>query len=170
MRGQKTDVGSGLCPIGRSLAVVGEWWSLLIVRDALQGKQRFSEFQKSLGIAKNILSARLKKLVDCGVLRVETVSGSPSMSRYVLTDRGRELHVVLVALSQWGGDHCFEPTENRMCVTDQLGKPLPKLRVTNNEGHALHPEQVQIALATVPRRKQSAKRSEDHPSNTGEKS
>src|SRR3546814_2339992 len=71
MKGKRTDLGNADCGIARSLQIIGDWWSLLIVREAFQGKTRFGEFQKSIGLAKNILSSRLKKLVAEGIFRIE---------------------------------------------------------------------------------------------------
>src|ERR1700720_192583 len=93
---------ANLCPVARSLDTIGEWWSLLIVRDALTGTRRFSDFQKSLGLAKNVLSTRLKKLVACGILEQVPASDGSAYREYALTPKGRELFPVIVALRQWG--------------------------------------------------------------------
>ena len=93
---KRIDPSGAECPIARSLGIVGDGWSLLIVRDAVRGKRKFGEFHKSLGIAKNILSARLKGLVGCGIL-LQTPEGD-----YVLTDKGSELTPVLGAFRDWG--------------------------------------------------------------------
>ena len=93
---KRIDVSAADCPIQRSLGVVGDGWSLIIVREALWGRTKFGEFQKELGIAKNILSARLKGLVACGVLE-QTDAGD-----YVLTAKGRALGPVLEAFRDWG--------------------------------------------------------------------
>ncbi|RYD89789.1 MAG: transcriptional regulator [Sphingomonadales bacterium] len=93
---KRIDPSGAECPIARSLGIVGDGWSLLIVRDAVRGKRKFGEFQKSLGIAKNILSARLKGLVGCGIIE-QTADGD-----YVLTDKGNELTPVLGAFRDWG--------------------------------------------------------------------
>ena len=93
---KRLDVSEAACPIQRSLGVLGDGWSLLIVRDAFAGKRKFGEFQKGLGIAKNILSARLKTLVSCGVLEQ-----SPS-GEYALTPKGEALYPVLRAFWDWG--------------------------------------------------------------------
>ena len=99
---KRKSLANELCPIARSLDVIGEWWSLLIVRDALFGKRRFGDFQRSLGLAKNILAARLKKLVACGVLEQRPASDGSAFQEYVLTPKGRELGMVLAALRLWG--------------------------------------------------------------------
>ena len=94
---KRIDPSGAECPIARSLGILGDGWSLLIVRDAMGGTSRFSAFYKSLGIARNILSVRLKGLVACGVL-AQTADGD-----YVLTDKGHELRPVLGAIGDWGG-------------------------------------------------------------------
>ena len=90
------------CPIARSLDVVGEPWTLLIVRDAYFGIRRFEEFRRRLGIARNVLAARLERLVDAGVLRRQPYQERPLRQEYRLTERGRELLPVLLALRDWG--------------------------------------------------------------------
>src|ERR1700689_5465081 len=89
-------------PIARSLDVIGDWWSLLIVRDAFLGKRRFSEFQKSLGLAKNILCNRLQKLESHEVLMTAPASDGSAYQEYRLTEMRRDLYLVLVSLRQWG--------------------------------------------------------------------
>jgi DNA-binding HxlR family transcriptional regulator len=105
------------CPTARSLDAIGERWSLLIVRDAFAEVRRFSEFQRRLGIAKNILSCRLKALVSLEVLRVEPASDGSAYQEYVLTQKGRELRPVLDALANWGRDHLFDD-EHSLKATD----------------------------------------------------
>jgi DNA-binding HxlR family transcriptional regulator len=90
------------CPIARSLEVVGDAWSMLVVRDAFIGKRRFGEFQRSLGVAKNILTVRLRKLVARGILEQVPATDGSAFYEYVLTEKGRGLFLVLVALGQWG--------------------------------------------------------------------
>ncbi len=93
---KRLDPAGTECPIARSLGLIGDGWSLLIVREAMGGRSRFGEFQKDLGIARNILSARLRGLVACGILE-QTTAGD-----YVLTDKGKALQPVLGALRDWG--------------------------------------------------------------------
>lgn len=140
MKGKKTDLGDVHCGIARSLSIIGDWWSLLIVRDALRGMGRFGEFQKSLGLAKNILSARLKKLVEHGILRTEPDSDGSPYKRYVLTSKGEELGVVMVSLWQWGAAHCFAPGElARTLVARDSGEPLAPLTLRTQTGRELAP-------------------------------
>lgn len=89
------------CPIARTLDLVGEWWTLLIVRDALLGARRFDEF-KATGIADNVLSARLKKLTDAGILRRRRYQTHPDRYEYLLMEKGYALAPVVLALRSWG--------------------------------------------------------------------
>ena len=105
------------CAVARSLDVVGDGWSLLIVRDAFQGLTRFGEFQKSLGLAKNILSARLRDLVQYGVFKVVPSSNGSPYNAYVLTEKGQGLRPVLVALGEWEEKFFLAPGDDHFeCV------------------------------------------------------
>jgi DNA-binding HxlR family transcriptional regulator len=90
------------CSVAQCLEIVGEWWSLLIVRDAFLGVTRFDDFQARLGIARNILNQRLNHLVDAGVLKRVPYQEHPPRSEYRLTDKGRDLFHVITAMRQWG--------------------------------------------------------------------
>jgi DNA-binding HxlR family transcriptional regulator len=128
---------ANLCPVARSLDTIGEWWSLLIVRDALSGIRRFSDFQKSLGLAKNILSVRLKKLVACGIMEQLPASDGSAYREYTLTRKGRDLFPVIVALRQWGEGYLFSRGEKRLQVLDKrTGKPF-RVEVHNAKGETL---------------------------------
>lgn len=96
------------CSIARALEIVGERWTLLIVRDAFLGLRRFEEFQESLGVARNVLTDRLNRLVDEGVLERVRYSERPERYEYRLTKKGRDLNVALAALRQWGDDYVSE--------------------------------------------------------------
>lgn len=98
---RRASLASLPCPIARSLDVVGEWWTLLIVRDALTGSRRFDEF-KGTGIADNILSARLKRLCEEGILEKRLYEEHPPRYEYLLTTKGRALTPVIAALFMWG--------------------------------------------------------------------
>src|SRR4051794_4664866 len=105
---QRKNLDSMPCPIARSLERVGEWWSILILRDALHGLRRFDQFQKSLGIAPNMLTRRLNALVEAGLLERRRYNERPPRHEYVPTARGRDFRPVLVALLAWGNKH-FAP-------------------------------------------------------------
>src|SRR6266705_2044380 len=104
---QRTSHRKTVCPVARPLDAIGDWWSLLIIRDAFDGLRRFGEFQKNLGLAKNILSVRLKNLVDHDILTSVPASDGSAYQEYVLTRKGRDLFPLLVALRQWGEEHFF---------------------------------------------------------------
>jgi streptomycin 3"-adenylyltransferase len=106
------------CPVARSLDVIGDWWSLLIIRDALNGLTRFSEFHRSLGMAKNILTVRLKAMVAQEIMEVAPASGGTAYQEYVLTKKGQALLPVLTALGQWGDNYLFAPGEPRSVSID----------------------------------------------------
>lgn len=93
------------CPVARSLECIGEWWSILILRDAFQGFTRFDEFRKSLGIAPNILSRRLAHLTETGLFERRRYSEHPPRYDYVLTDKGRDLFPAVMAIFAWGNKH-----------------------------------------------------------------
>ena len=103
------DYPDQVCSIARSLEVVGERWSLLILRDAVLGMERFEEFQESLGIASNVLTNRLKLLCDENVLERIPDPRRPGRAKYVLTDKGRELAPALIVLMKWGDRHYPTP-------------------------------------------------------------
>ncbi len=99
------------CPVAKSLEVVGDRWTLLVVRDLLSGPRRFQDFLGTLpGIAPNILSARLKLMEEHGLIVREFYSEHPPRARYVLTEKGRELGMVVGALAAWGGRHVHRET------------------------------------------------------------
>ncbi len=125
------------CPVARSLDSIGEWWSLLIVRDALMGKRRFGEFQQSLGAARNILADRLKKLVACGILE-RTAAAGGARHEYVLTDQGRELGMVLLALRLWGAKWLFAAHEREALVDRASGEAIG-LELRTQAGRRVRP-------------------------------
>ena len=97
------------CPIARTLDIVGDRWTLLIVRDMFMGSARFGQFlEQSPGLPPKLLSDRLKKLVESGLVRRSLYSRHPLRAEYRLTDRGRSLLPVIQAISVWGLDNCFE--------------------------------------------------------------
>src|SRR5438445_5465865 len=101
---QRKSFGNMQCPIARSLERVGEWWSILILRDAFHGLTRFDQFQKSLDIAPNMLTRRLNALVESGLLERRRDSERPPRHEYVLTERGRDFRPFLWALRSLGNE------------------------------------------------------------------
>ncbi len=125
------------CPIARSLEQVGEWWSILILRDAFAGKTRFDEFQQSLGIATNMLTRRLTSLVEAGMLERRPYSVRPPRDEYVLTERGRDFRTVLVALLAFGHRH-FAVEECGVRIVDaRTGTTIEPMLVDRRTGEPL---------------------------------
>lgn len=145
-----------LCGVARPMDAIGDGWSLLIVRDALGGSRRFGEFQKSLGLAKNILAARLRHLVAHGIMEIVLASDGSAYQEYVLTEKGRGLFPLLVALRQWGEDFFFEPGEAHVHLVDRkTGHPVQKLQPRAQDGRVLKPEDTAVRIPTrLPPRKQ----------------
>ena len=130
------------CPVARAVDIMGDRWSLLIVRDAFDGISRFSEFQRNLGLAKNILSSRLRELVAHGILEVRPAADGSAYHEYALTEKGRDLFVILVSLRQWGEDHLFEPAEPHSVLLDtKSNEPVRKLEVRDASGRVLSPSE-----------------------------
>jgi DNA-binding HxlR family transcriptional regulator len=121
------------CPVARTVDLVGDRWSLLIVRDAMDGAASFTDFQQRLGIARNILTDRLRRLVDHGILTTSTAPGGKRHS-YALTEAGQDLFTLVVALRQWGERHAFTEDEPHSTLVDRDGIPVAPLRTENHEG------------------------------------
>ncbi|WP_329362983.1 winged helix-turn-helix transcriptional regulator [Streptomyces sp. NBC_01483] len=136
------------CPVMSAADLVGDRWILLILRDAFNGIRRFSQFQRSLGIARNILSARLSCLVAAGVLRTEPGADGTSYHAYALTDKGAELFDLIVALRQWGEHHLIdEGTSYRPLIDTRTGAPLSRVTYVRPDGTRLHPGETRLGEA-----------------------
>ena len=132
------------CPIAHCLDVVGDRWTLLIVREALRGATRFSEFRDALGIPRDVLTARLVTLVEGGALarRSYQQPGERARDEYVVTEAGRELLVILSALGEWGARHAGGTTNLRFADAD-TGE-IVAARLTTADGRVLDPQQVAV--------------------------
>lgn len=129
------------CPVARSVDIVGDRWSLLIVRDAFDGMRRFGDFQRSLGMARNILSERLRRLVEAGILETRPASDGTAYQEYVLTAKGKSLFPVVVALRQWGERYLFTHSEQHSILIDKsTGQPVPFMAPQANDGNVLAPD------------------------------
>lgn len=128
------------CPVARALDAIGDRWSLMIIRDAFDGIRRFSEFQKSLGVARNILASRLKALVEVGVFEICPASDGSAYKEYVLTDKGRAVFPVVVGMRQWAERFEFSPGEARSALVDSAaGQPLMPMVVRASSGNVVEP-------------------------------
>ncbi|WNG19595.1 helix-turn-helix transcriptional regulator [Cystobacter fuscus] len=135
---KRTRLSGAECPVARSLDAIGDWWSLLIIRDAFDGMRRFGEFQKSLGVAKGILTTRLRNLVALEILRLAPASDGSAYQEYLLTEKGRALFHVVVSLRQWGEQYLYAPGEARSLLVDnESGRPVERLELRSSDGRVL---------------------------------
>lgn len=129
------------CPVARAVSVVGDRWSLLIIRDVFDGIHRFRALQRSLGVAKNILTDRLRALTASGVLAQQPATDGSPYSEYILTDSGRELFYLVVALRQWGEDHLFSSGEPHSELRERdTDRPIGRLQLPDSHGKPLNPD------------------------------
>src|SRR5512140_1508372 len=99
---RRTSFAEMNCSVARTLEVIGEWWSMLVVREAFNGVRRFDDFQAHLGIARNVLATRLQSLVEHGILERRLYQDRPERYEYRLTEKGRDLYPVLITMMRWG--------------------------------------------------------------------
>jgi DNA-binding HxlR family transcriptional regulator len=134
------------CPVQRSAGEIGDKWTFVILRDALNGMKRFTDFKRHLGIASNILSDRLGRLVKDGILELRDAPLGNS-HEYHLTQKGRDLHVVLAAIRQWGEKYLFTEGESVTCMVDAKTGEMPaQLELKSVEGALLDPDDLEIVV------------------------
>jgi DNA-binding HxlR family transcriptional regulator len=135
------------CAIARTLDVVGNRWSLLIIRETIAGTTRFSDLHRQLGVAKNILTVRLRALVEDGLLETAPASDGSAFQEYLISSKGRALLPALVALAQWGEEFLFEPGEPQLVPVDAKGgRSLKKLRIQSQDGRSLRLDEVLLRI------------------------
>ena len=133
------DYPGQVCSIAKSLEVIGERWSLLIVRDVMGGNRRFGELQASLGIARNVLAARLQRLLDEDILERRAYSESPPRYEYFLTEKGLDLWPALIALLGWGDRHSAGPEGPPMLIVHkECGGPVSDRGICESCGKVLN--------------------------------
>lgn len=142
---KRTSFASMTCSVARSLEQVGDWWTMLLVREAFYGTRRFGEFEANLGIAPNILTKRLVKLVSDGIFEISASNSAGKALEYRLTDKGRALFPVIVALAQWGDEHAVHPKGPPIRIVERAtGEPIAKLAITSKDGRPLTPREVTV--------------------------
>jgi DNA-binding HxlR family transcriptional regulator len=150
---KRTSFEHDACPIARSLNAIGDWWSMLIIREAWFGVSRFGEFQKKLGLAKNILTVRLRALVDQGILTTAPASDGSAYLDYLLTPKGRGVFPILVALRQWSEEFDARPEEIATILVDkQTGRPVRTLELHSEDGRLLTPADTALKPRPAARR------------------
>ena len=125
------------CGIAQALEVLGDWWTLLIVRDAFFGVRRFKDFQADLGIAKNVLADRLAHLVEHGIFEKVDVGRTGTRFEYRLTEKGEALLPVLTALREWSDEWVYGSGGEPVVMRDRRGRRIPRLQVRDVDGRVL---------------------------------
>jgi DNA-binding HxlR family transcriptional regulator len=134
---KRKNVGNTQCPIARGLERVGDWWNILILREAFYGVRRFDDFRTGLGIATNTLTRRLNDMVDSGLLQRVSYSEKPPRHEYVLTDLGRSFRPVLLMLVAWGNEN-FAPEGRSVELVDPgTGLPVEPVLIDKATGRPL---------------------------------
>lgn len=142
---KRASLDDAQCPVARALDAIGDWWSLLIIRDAFDGVCRFGQFEKSLGVAKNILTVRLRKLVTDGILKTAPAADGSRHQEYLLTEKGCGLFHVIVGLRQWGEGYFYKKGEARSVLIDRETKrPVRKLELRSKDGRLLDPNNTEV--------------------------
>ncbi|WP_050759455.1 winged helix-turn-helix transcriptional regulator [Luminiphilus syltensis] len=143
------DIDQQVCSVARALSVVGERWTLLIVRDAFQGTRRFDDFQRSLGVTRHRLSERLSRLVDDGVMRKVAYRQKPVRYEYRLTRKGLALYPILVSLSHWGDEWLDDGSGPPLRYWhSRCGKVMAPVMSCSECGDTLKPEEVSAKLGS----------------------
>jgi DNA-binding HxlR family transcriptional regulator len=133
------------CSVAQTLELIGEWWTLLILRNAFHGMRTFDEFEKQLGISTSVLSARLKKLTDAGILLRETSALDGRSVEYRLTEKGLELYPVMISLMQWGDKWRPNGRGLRLDLRERkTGRRIAGVRVLSADGEPLGPRDVEV--------------------------
>ena len=128
------------CPVARTLEAIGDRWVLMILREAFDDVRRFSEFQKRLGLAKNILTVKLKMLVELGLFEIQPASDGSAYKDYVLTEMGRAVFPVVVSMRQWGERFMFSKGESYSILLDkERSEPVETITVRSRAGKVLTP-------------------------------
>ena len=141
---KRTSFAQFNCSLAQTLEVIGDWWTLMIVRDAFFGTTRFEAFQQDLGIARNILTQRLKHLVEQGVLERRPLTKGRKQCEYVLTEKGRDLLPVLLAATQWGDRWAPNRRGKRVVFVEATtGRPIVHLAPSTARGKPLRMEEIE---------------------------
>lgn len=133
------------CSVARALEIVGDWRTLLVVRQAFLGVRRFADFEASLGIAKNVLTQRLMHLTEHGVMKRVDAGVHGTRYEYELTAMGKDLATVMTALRQWGDRWVFGEGQEPLLVLDRrTGRPLPRVRMLDEQGQPISARDMEV--------------------------
>jgi len=163
---RRTSLNDADCPVARALDAIGDWWSLLIIRDAFDGVTRFNEFQKGLGVSRGILATRLQNLTALGILETAPAADGGAYQKYILTNKGRALFPVVVGLRQWGEDYCFAPNEpHSVLVESETGKRVGRLELKSKTGRVLTASDTVVKKVIYPEPRRARRRAPAHGTN-----
>jgi DNA-binding HxlR family transcriptional regulator len=147
--GRTADYSRQSCSIAATLEVIGDPWTLLVIRDAFQGVSRFEQWQDRLGVARNVLAARLKTLVRHGVLEARLYSERPPRNEYILTAKGKDLYGVLVTLHGWGVKHVYCDADAGFTMIHRgCGHDLEPKIACGHCGEIVKPRDIQLSSGT----------------------
>jgi DNA-binding HxlR family transcriptional regulator len=148
--GRRTTFSEKSCPLARSMDAIGDWWSLVIVQETFEGPRRFGQYEKELGIAKNILADRLRKLIAHDILEIDNSFSGNAYKKYILTSRGRDLFRAVAALRQWAEDYLYHQGETFSRMVDARdGKAIRKIEIKAQDGRLLGPSEIRIKRVEV---------------------
>lgn len=148
---KRTSFADMACPVAQSLEQIGEWWTLLILRDAFKGVRRFADFQSRLGIARNVLADRLRGLVANGVLERKPGKDDAREVEYRLTPKGKDLLPVMIALAQWGERWIYDDEAPVRFVERETGIPIQRLAARTPDGRELGIREIAVEpVANLP--------------------
>lgn len=149
---RRTSFADMNCSVARTLEVVGEWWTILVMREAFSGVRRFDEFQGRLGIARNVLAARLQRLVDTGILERRLYQERPERFEYRLTEKGFDLYPVLLSLMRWGDRWTAGPEGPPVRLVHQnCGHEATSVLSCSECGEELKPREVRAMMSATGR-------------------
>ena len=135
---KRTEFASWPCSVARTVDLLGDWWTPLVLREAFLGVRRFDDMQRELGIGRNVLTQRLKRLVEEQLLERVRYQEKPDRYEYHLTEKGASLFAILVALRQWGEEHLFVEGERHSVLLDvETERPLPRLEPIGADGRPI---------------------------------
>jgi len=161
---KRKSVAQSQCPIARSVERVGDWWSILLLRDALHGLTRFDQFRESLGIAPNMLTRRLTHLVSARLLERRLYNEHPPRHEYVLTESGRDFRPVILSLLAWGNRHFAPEGASLVIVDSKTGLPADPVLVDSSSGRPLTDSGFRMAAG--PAARASLRRRYERPSSS----
>jgi DNA-binding HxlR family transcriptional regulator len=146
---KRKSLQGSVCAVARALDVIGDWWCLLIIYEVIAGPKRFGDFERNLGVAKNILATRLKALLAEGIVEVSPASDGSVYQEYVITKKGQDLLPTFVALAQWSSEYLFRREVRSVPLDAKRCRPLKKLVLHSADGQLLDVGEILLRASSV---------------------